>query len=53
MGTATPLVAVTTEGSSRRIDADEAYRIGFVDRLVDDDSLVDEVERRAPRWTGN
>ena len=28
--------------SSRRIDAEEAYRIGFVDRLVDDDALLDE-----------
>jgi len=29
--------------SARRITADEAYRIGFVDRLVPDDTLLDEV----------
>ena len=28
--------------SARRIDASEAYRIGFVDRLVEDENLVDE-----------
>lgn len=30
--------------SSRRIDAEEAYRLGIADRLVDDDKLLDEVE---------
>lgn len=29
--------------SARRITAEEAYRIGFVDRLVPDDTLLDEV----------
>jgi enoyl-CoA hydratase/carnithine racemase len=29
--------------SARRITAEEAYRIGFVDRLVPDDQLLDEV----------
>jgi enoyl-CoA hydratase/carnithine racemase len=29
--------------SARRMNADEAYRIGFVDRLVPDDALLDEV----------
>ena len=29
--------------SARRIGAEEAYRIGFVDRLVPDDELLDEV----------
>ena len=37
--------------SARRITAEEAYRIGFVDRLVPDDALLDEVAglRRRPR----
>jgi enoyl-CoA hydratase/carnithine racemase len=29
--------------SARRMTAEEAYRIGFVDRLVADDALLDEV----------
>jgi enoyl-CoA hydratase/carnithine racemase len=29
--------------SARRIDAREAYRIGFIDRVVPDDALLDEV----------
>jgi len=31
--------------SARRIDAEEAYRMGFVDRLVPADQLIDETNR--------
>lgn len=39
--------------SSRRIDAEEAYRLGIADRLVDDDKLLDEVEAYVTAMAGS
>ena len=39
--------------SARRIDATEAFRIGFVDRLVPDDALLDEVRSYVTELAAN
>ncbi len=39
--------------SARRIGADEALRIGFVDRVVPDDALLDEVRTYVTELAAN